>query len=125
MKTITSQIKRLVEISKKYSNLGINLGFPDGHHNLGIANVYYANNYETTSVSFDYSKIEVSFYSNKISLPININLNMISKLCDLAEIDFNEMTKDSKYKDEAKNKRIESINKMKEEIRRLESIGTE
>lgn len=79
-------IDKLVRLAKRYVEYGKQVHLPEHHNNIAPSAikegenyvVYFADNRGTASVQF--ANIEVAFYCDKVTLPINANAQYLDKI---------------------------------------------
>lgn len=125
------QIDELVAIAKKYAELAIKLGLPDGHnditdndHRIKVT-VYLADNGDAWAVYFE--DIEVVGYTQKVRFPWHYKAEDLQDILEGAIDAFENVfsQQQSKFADKAKAEKAKRIATLEEQIKRLKQETNE
>ena len=61
-----TEIENLIKLANKFWELGEQMELGKGWNYFKNLSIYFANQYETKSITFDYDKIEISTIGKKI-----------------------------------------------------------
>lgn len=127
MKTKEEQIKKLINLAKMYQKyfsgklqLNNHNTLQDDWKKVNHINVYFSSQYTDCSVSFN--EIEVSLFTNKVYIPLDITDSKLEKTFEMAFNFLSDYKRDytTKYKKEIEDKRQEKIESLKKQLEELQ-----
>ena len=111
-----TEIENLIKLANKFWELGEQMELGKGWNYFKNLSIYFANQYETKSITFDYDKIEISTIGKKILIPFNCTIEYLqetyikySELYEKMKADF-ESNSETVIEDERQRK-IEKLEK--------------
>lgn len=125
------QLDRLVELARRYREYGNKIQLPDDHNDLRECvgckrigpriQVYFADQRKTCAVYFH--KIEVSLYSNNITIPADSTTESIEAVIqDVTSFLENELQEDiQELKDKFKAEKLDRIRQMEATLEHLKA----
>jgi hypothetical protein len=130
------QVEKLIELAKDYVVFGIEIGLPDTHNHIrgghqekpefhkegDLVSIYFSDKGETWSVTF--KDVTIVGYSSKFEMPMNADVDYLSKVYNSAKDYLNEhlLPNVAKCKIATLKERHVKIKELERELRKMKGL---